>query len=181
MMYAVASLMKVAPTGAKADRWTGYAPTFAAKLQEPECAAPLQPAAPTQATPGDLEDDFNPFLSCGTCFVPVLDLSPDEHGVTVNTFGSTGEVAAAVVVPTTSVDASAAELQPVLLKPLPAADSEPVSYSFRQLVDCPTCFVPSSDLSYVCICVSGSRLYEAYTNPVHAKTFCAGRMNTAPW
>lgn len=127
----------------KPEKFTISAPSFVPRLQEPECA----PAAASGAEPVEAEE-FNPFLSCGTCFVPMLDLSPDVHGTSVNTFGSVGAVTAPA-----AEQAPAAMLRPVLLKPSAMEDASqrpaPQPTEFRQLVDCPTCFVPSTDLSYV--------------------------------
>jgi hypothetical protein len=117
------------------------APLFCPRLQEPECVF-SSAALPAFATEPD--DEFNPFLSCGTCFVPTLDLSPDEYGVTVNAYASMGEQLPAT---------APVSLKPVLMKPVKAVTVAPVVQQapaeFRQLIDCPTCFVPATDLAYV--------------------------------
>lgn len=141
--------MRSAPASGKTEKFAGGAPAFTARLQEPECVLSCGPAAGAAPAMSQETDEFNPFLSCGTCFVPMLDLSPDEHGVAVNTFGSTGTQEPQLTTGAPSM------IQPVLLKPTAAVPAAPAAapLEFRQLVDCPTCFVPATDLSYVSACV----------------------------
>lgn len=83
--------------------------------------------------------------ACGTCFVPLIDLAPDLHGTTVNAFGSIGDLDSMQSTPIMSTP-----LIPVLMKATSAPEQQASSGNpqvFRGLLDCPTCFVPSTDLS----------------------------------